>query len=213
MPHLFGVPGKDPNEGGRLGIVTALTTVMIPACISREFTVLATGKTSPVIGWLRQLAKHEHERCGGPGVGAVGMCFTGGYALAMSTIPDVVAPVLSQPSMPLPLTKANKATVDISAGDLDLVKGRCANDGLSVVGLRFKGDRFVPPGRFEFLRRELGDAFVGIELDDDCANPEAAMAPHSCLTEHLIDTPGEKTHDALQVVLDHFRSKLLGPAA
>lgn len=212
LPHLFGDPGRDPNQGGRLGVIGALTTVMIPACISREFTVLATGRTSPVISWLRALARHEHERCGGPGVGAVGMCFTGGYALAMSTIPDVVAPVLSQPSMPLPLTRAAKRTVDISAGDLDLVKQRCAADGLQVVGLRFKGDRFVPPGRFEFLRRHLGDAFVGIELDDDSANPDAAMAPHSCLTEHLIDRPGEPTHDALQVVLEHFRSRLLSPA-
>jgi dienelactone hydrolase len=212
LPHLFGEPGKDPNEGGRLGMIKALTTVMIPACVSREFTVLATGQTSPVISWLRALARDEHARCGGPGVGAVGMCFTGGYALAMSTIPDVVAPVLSQPSMPLPLTKANRETVDISQGDLDLVKMRCERDGLQVVGLRFKGDRFVPPGRFEFLRRHLGDAFVGVELEDECANPDAEMAPHSCLTEHLIDRPGEPTHDALQVVLEHFRSRLLATA-
>jgi dienelactone hydrolase len=209
LPHLFGTPGKDPNEGGRLGVVTALTNVMIPACINREFTVLATGKTSPVISWLRQLAKHEHEVCGGPGVGAVGMCFTGGFALAMSTIPDVVAPVLSQPSLPLPIRASAKATIDISAGDLDLVKARCANDGLTVVGLRFKGDRFVPPERFEFLRRQLGDAFVAVELEDEWANPEGEMSPHSCLTEHLIDTPGEKTYDALMVVLEHFRSNLL----
>jgi dienelactone hydrolase len=213
VPHLFGVPGKDPNQGGRLGMVQALSTVMVPACISREFTVLATGKTSPVISWLRALARHEHERCGGPGVGAVGMCFTGGFALAMSTIPDVVAPVLSQPSLPLPLTKATKSTVDISAADLDIVKARCANDGLQVVGLRFKGDRFVPPGRFDFLRRQLGDAFVAVELDDASANPDTAMPPHSCLTEHLVDRPGEATHDALQVVLEHFRSRLLTPTA
>jgi len=212
LPHLFGVPGKDPNEGGRAGALQAMTTVMLPACVSAEFTVLATGRTSPVISWLRALAREEHARCGGPGVGAVGMCFTGGFALAMSTIPDVVAPVLSQPSLPLPLTRASRETIDISAGDLDLVKARCARDGLQVVGLRFKGDRFVPPGRFEFLRRHLGDAFVAVELDDESANPDAAMAPHSCLTEHLIDRPGEPTHDALQVVLEHFRSRLLVPA-
>jgi dienelactone hydrolase len=209
LPHLFGKPGRDPFEGGRLGTLGYLTSSMIPACISHEFVVFATGRTSPVVSWLRALAAHEHERCGGPGVGAVGMCFTGGYALAMSTIPDVVAPVLSQPSMPMPIGKGRDATIDISAGDLDLVKGRCANDGLTVVGLRFKGDRFVPPARFQFLREQLGDAFVGIELDDDCANPDAAMSPHSCLTEHLVDAPGEPTHDALQVVLDHFRSRLL----
>ena len=208
LPHLFGTPGRDPNASKVGGITYALSSI-VPACISREFTVLATGRTSPVISWLRQLAHHEHERCGGPGVGAVGMCFTGGFALAMSTIPDVVAPVLSQPSLPFARNAETKATIDISRGDLDLVKGRCANDGLSVVGLRFKGDRMVPAERFEFLRRELGDAFVAVELDDESANPDAAMKPHSVLTEHLIDRPGEPTHDALQVVLDHFRAKLL----
>jgi dienelactone hydrolase len=210
LPHLFGVPGKDPNEGGRLGIIGALSTVMIPACINRAFTVWATGQTSPVIDWLRALAVHEHERCGGPGVGAVGMCFTGGFALAMSTIPTVLAPVLSQPSLPLPLTKTRSCTIDISAGDLDLVKRR---DDLTVVGLRYKSDRFVPEARFQFLRDQLGDRFVAVELEDADANPAAAMAPHSVLTEHLIDEPGTRSHDALQLVLEHFRSKLLVDAS
>jgi dienelactone hydrolase len=210
LPHLFGVPGKDPNEGGRLGMVGALSTVMIPACINREFTVWATGQTSPVIDWLRALAVHEHERCGGPGVGAVGMCFTGGFALAMSTIPTVLAPVLSQPSLPLPLTASRKCTIDISRGDLDMVKRR---EDLTVVGLRYTSDRFVPEERFQFLRDQLGDRFVAVELEDEDANPDAAMAPHSVLTEHLIDEPGTRSHDALQLVLEHFRSKLLTPTA
>jgi dienelactone hydrolase len=210
LPHLFGVPGKDPNEGGRLGMVGALSTVMIPACINREFTVWATGQTSPVIDWLRALAVHEHERCGGPGVGAVGMCFTGGFALAMSTIPTVLAPVLSQPSLPLPITKSRACTIDISQGDLDMVKRR---EDLTVVGLRYKSDRLVPEARFQFLREQLGDRFVAVELDDEDANPAAKMSPHSVLTEHLIDEPGTRSHDALQLVLEHFRSKLLTPPA
>jgi dienelactone hydrolase len=210
LPHLFGVPGKDPLEGGKLGAVAAMATVMIPACINREFTVWATGQTSPVIDWLRALAVHEHERCGGPGVGAVGMCFTGGFALAMSTIPTVLAPVLSQPSLPLPITKTRSCTIDISQGDLDMVKRR---EDLTVVGLRYKSDRFVPEARFQFLRDQLGDRFVAVELEDEDANPDAAMAPHSVLTEHLIDEPGTRSHDALQLVLEHFRSKLLTPTA
>ena len=93
-----------------------------PACISREFSVLALKKTSPVTVWLRALAAHEHERCGGPGVGAVGMCFTGGFALAMMVDDTVVAPVLSQPSLPFPVTKKHKADIGISDADLAQVK-------------------------------------------------------------------------------------------
>jgi hypothetical protein len=87
---------------------------------------------------------------------------------------------------------------------------RCAAEGLQVLGLRFRGDQFVPGDRFEFLREQLGDAFVAVELDDDAANPDAAMAnPHSVLTEHLIDQPGQPTRQALDEVLELFRAKLL----
>jgi dienelactone hydrolase len=177
-------------------------------CVSREFVILSTGKTSPVVAWLRALARAGHDRCGGPGVGAVGMCFTGGFALAMAADDRLLAPVLSQPSLPFGLAKKRRRSIDISPEDLAVVKSRCA-DGLQVLGLRFKSDRFVPAERFDFLRQQLGDAFVAVELEDDAANPDATMPPHSVLTEHLIDEPGQPTRDALDQVLELFRSRLL----
>ncbi len=213
LPHLFGTPGRDPNPDvpgrSRFDVAHYGLSSMVPACISREFTVLATGRTSLVVNWLRALAASEHKRAGGPGVGAIGMCFTGGYALAMATDHRLLAPVLSQPSTPFGITKKQKRSIDISRADLDAVKHRCEVDNLTVLGLRFKGDRFVPAERFDFLRDELGDAFVAVELDDECANPDGAMAPHSVLTEHLIDEPGQPTRDALDQVLDLFRTRLL----
>jgi dienelactone hydrolase len=207
LPHLFGTPGRSPfGRRGRPSAVPLLRS-MVPACVSREFTVFATGRTSPVIDWLRALARDCHARCGGPGVGAVGMCFTGGFALAMATDDRLLAPVLSQPSLPLGLTKKQRATIDISPDDLAVVKERCAA-GLQVVGLRFEGDRFVPPERFEFLERELGDAFVAIELPAEAARQESTAPPHSVLTEHLVDREGEPTRDALDTVLDLFRTRL-----
>ena len=210
MPHLFGTPGWDPNSAGA-GALPAMAKLMVPLCISREFTMMASGKTSPVIDWLRALAGAEHERCGGPGVGAIGMCFTGGFALAMATHPSLLAPVLSQPSLPMatPLTKKNAHTIDISAADLAVVKNRCAAEGLEVLGMRFKSDSLVPESRFQFLREQLGDAFVAIELDDEDANPDARMKPHSVVTEHLIDREGTGTRAALDAVLDLFRKRLL----
>jgi dienelactone hydrolase len=207
LPHLFGVPGRDPNASTRVAI-TSLASSMVPACVSKEFVVLATGRTSPVVGWLRALARAEHTRCGGPGVGAVGMCWTGGYALAMAVDDVLLAPVLSQPSMPTGLTEAQRRSIDISPADLEIVKGRCAR-GLTVLGLRFDSDKLVPPERFEFLREQLGDAFVAVELSGAAANPDAMMPPHSVLTEHLIDEPGQPTRVALDQVLDLLRSRLL----
>ena len=210
LPHLFGVPGKVVGPEHKLASLGAIVSSMVPACVSREFVVFATGKTSPVVDWLRALCREEHARCGGAGVGAVGMCFTGGYALAMATEPALLAPVLSQPSMPIGGKKAARS-IDISPEDLETVKGRCANEDLEIVGLRFKSDKLVPSARFRFLEDQLGDAFTCVELEDADANPDAVIKPHSVLTEHFVDEPGSKTHDALDLVLDLFRRKL--PAA
>ena len=210
LPHLFGEPGRDPAPGGKADLRYTASS-MVPACVSKEFTVWATGRTSPVIDWLRDLAAHEHERCGGPGVGAIGMCFTGGFALAMATDDRLLAPVLSQPSLPLGVTKRQRSTIDISDDDLAVVKQRCTQGGLEVLGMRFRSDRLVPSDRFRFLERELGPAFRAIELDDDAADPASAMPPHSVVTEHLLDEPGSGTRRALDEVLDLFRSRLLTP--
>lgn len=209
LPHLWGVPGLDPMALSKGKAGAYMLRSIGPACISKEFHVFATGRTSPVIDWLRALARHEHEQCGGPGVGAVGMCFSGGFALAMATDDVLLAPVLSQPSMPATLTKKHRYNIDISPEDLAIVQHRCAAEGLQVLGLRFTSDKLVSDERFQFLRDKLGDAFVAVELGDDDANPEAVMAPHSVLTEHLIDADGTATRAALDQVLDLFRSRLL----
>jgi dienelactone hydrolase len=211
LPDLFGTAGRDPTAGGPRQNTTYGMRSMAGACISREFTVFATGRTSRVIGWLRALAAFEHDESGGPGVGVVGMCFTGGFALAMAVDRHVIAPVLSQPSLPLAITKSRKRTIDCSPAELDMVAGRCATEGLRVLGLRFDGDPFVPVERFDFLRRRLGDGFVAIELDQADGNPAEPLAKHhSVLTAGLVDEPGEPTRDALDQVLALFRRKLLG---
>lgn len=210
LPSLFGTPGRDANPPahGHLGTAATMTKALGRVCVSREFSLFATGRTSPVVTWLRALAAREHERCGGPGVGAIGMCVTGGFALAMATDERMLAPVLSQPSLPLAVGRRRSHNIDISAEDLAVVKSRCAA-GLEVMGLRFRSDRLVPDSRFAFLREQLGDAFIAVELDDDDANPDALIPPHSVLTEHLIDEPGTRTRQALDDVLALFRTTLL----
>jgi len=201
LPHLFGEPGGEASG-------SAMFKSIGPACISREFSALALKRTSPVTVWLRALAAREHERCGGPGVGVVGMCFTGGFALAMMVDDTVVAPVLSQPSLPFPLSKKHKADIGISDADLAKVKARVA-EGACLMGVRFTNDPFCFPERFETLRRELGDGFIGVELDSSEGNPYGhPKNAHSVLTEHLDDREGTPTRAALDQVLDFFRERL-----
>jgi dienelactone hydrolase len=204
VPHLFGVPGAE---------MSALKTIraIAPACVSKEFSAWATGKTSPVVEWSKALARHEHERLGGPGVGVVGMCFTGNFALAMLPEPAVLAPVLSQPSLPLGFTKKARRALYLSDTDLGKVQDRLAAEpDLCVLGLRFTHDRLVPADRFAHLREALGDRFVGVEIDSSKGNPHRhPRVAHSVLTEHLVDEPGQPTRDALEQVLDLFRTRLL----
>jgi dienelactone hydrolase len=94
-PSLFGRPGK-PFSRRYL-----MAESLIALCKRREFDVWAADRSSPIVDWLRALARQAHEECGGRGVGAIGMCFTGGFALAMMTEPAVTAAVLSQPSLPI----------------------------------------------------------------------------------------------------------------
>jgi len=202
MPVLFGTPGRPPS--GR-----AILRSMATGCVSRQFAAFATGRTEPVSEWLRALARHAHARCGGPGVGAVGMCFTGGFALGMSVDPSVLAPVLSQPSLPLPLSKRARASIHLSPEDLRVVQERTA-DGMCVMGLRFTGDRAVPDDRFATLRRELGDGFIAVEIDSSPGNRwNIRTGAHSVLTEDLVDEEGHPTRAALDGVLDFLRARLL----
>jgi dienelactone hydrolase len=204
VPHLFGVPGAEASMGK---VIRAIA----PACESKEFSAWASGRTSPVVEWSKALARHEHERLGGPGVGVVGMCFTGNFALAMLPEPAVLAPVLSQPSLPLGVTKKARRGLYLSDTDLEQVQDRMAAEpDLCVLGLRFTHDRLVPADRFAHLREALGDRFVGVEIDSSKGNPHGHPAvAHSVLTEHLVDEPGQPTRDALEQVLDLFRSRLL----
>ena len=203
LPVLFGTPGRPPSG-------SAIARSMAQGCVSREFAAFATGRTEPVSVWLRALARHAHGECGGPGVGAVGMCFTGGFALGMAVDPTMVAPVLSQPSLPLPLSKRARASIHLSDDDLRAVKARTA-DGMCVMGLRFTGDRAVPDDRFATLRRELGDAFLAVEIDSSPGNSWGIRkGAHSVLTEDLVDEPGHPTRDALDGVLAFLAQRLLG---
>ena len=201
MPSLFGTPGRDVSTG-----YTVRTLAEV--CVAREFTAFALDRTSPVIGWLRRLAAEAHAECGGPGVGAVGMCFTGGFALGMMVDDTMLAPVLSQPSLPFGVTRSRRRAVGVSDADLARVKERAAA-GACLMGLRFTHDAAVPEARFDTLRRELGDAFIAVEIDSSKGNPHGIpRGAHSVLTQHLVDEPGHPTREALDRVLAFFADRL-----
>jgi len=177
MPILVGTPGRSPSRG-------YLASTFAKVCVSSEFTTWAVGRTSPIIGWLRALGRSLHADIGGSGIGAVGMCFSGGFALGMMVDELMQAPVLSQPSLPIAMGADRASDLSLSPDDLEAVVQRAAN-GCEVLGLRFTGDRMVGQ-RFETLRRLLGDAFIAVEL------PSSTSSEHSVLTEQRDDASVEK---------------------
>jgi len=201
LPVLFGEAGRDVSMG------YAIPELLKGICIRREFAVWATDRSSPIVDWLRALARKVHGECGGRGVGAIGMCFTGNFALAMMTEPAVVAPVLSQPSLPLPLGARRRAAIGVSAEEIACARNRFETEDLSMIGLRFFGDRSVPDERFATLRKEFGERFEAIEIDPKDSTPGPAGA-HSVLTLNLEDRSGTPTKRAEERVIAFFRERL-----
>lgn len=203
LPVLMGQPGRPVTRG-----YTAVE-VLKNICIRREFACWASDRSSPIVEWLRALARAAHAECGGAGVGAVGMCFTGGFALAMMTEPAVVAPVLSQPSLPIGLTARQRAAIGVSPAELACAQHRFEQENLSLLGLRFHGDPFVPDERFATYKSCFGERFEAIELDPADAAPGPLKNPHSVLTLNLRDDdPAGPTRRAEARVIEFFAQRL-----
>ena len=172
LPLLVGEVGREPSG-------TYMATSAARVCISREFTTWATARTSPIVAWLRALGRRLHADVGGCGIGAVGMCFSGGFALAMMLDDTMVAPVLAQPSLPFAFGATRRADVGLSPADRERVAQRAA-DGCQVLGLKYSHDRLVG-SRFDTLTDLLGEAFIAVEF------PSSRAADHSVLTEQRRD--------------------------
>lgn len=205
MPSLFGTDGVIPSadEGG---------AVFQRACVSAEFRAFAGKGSSPVTLWLRALSKLAHKECGGPGVGAIGMCFTGNFALSMMLEPSMLAPVLSQPSLPLDAPDQIESSTD----EMEAVRARLDRDDLTVLAYRFEGDNFCQAQRFAAYAEALGDRFEGNVLPDSAANTDLppffekhVTTPHSVVTVSLIDEAGQPTLQARDEILAFFKYRLV----
>lgn len=204
MPSLFGRDGAVP--GAEEGVATFRR-----ACVSAEFRAFAANESSPVIQWLRLLARLAHGECGGAGVGAIGMCFTGNFALTMMLEPAVLAPVMCQPALPMD----NAAAMNVDPDELVAVRERLEREDLTVLAYRFDGDKHCKAQRFAAFTEALGQRFVARVLPDSAANPDVppffdkvVATPHSVVTAHLIDEAGQPTIEARDEILEFFKRRL-----
>jgi dienelactone hydrolase len=199
MPSLFGTPGEEAKS-------IDFSLGFVKLCVGSEFSLLAKNHASPVTDWLRALARTAFAEIGGRGVGAIGMCITGNFALTMALDRHLMAPVLCQPALPLPIL-GFKDELHASPEALATIQRRHGDDGLTVIGLRFEGDTKCPKARFDRLEEKLGEAFERHDLPDSAART-GDKHPHSVLTRELIDEAGQPTRAALDRVLAFFAERL-----
>lgn len=204
LPSLFGHDGAYPTaEAGE--------AVVRRACVSAEFRAFAGGGTSPVVSWLRGLARTAHAQCGGPGVGVIGLCFTGNFALTMALEPAVVAPVVNHPSLPLD----DPGGLEIGEEDAARVAERIRRDRVKVLAYRFDGDKWCTGQRFAAYQALLGEWFDGRVLPADAANPDPSPffrdvvgCAHSVVTAHLVDEQGHPTVRARDEIIAFLAERL-----
>lgn len=204
MPSLFGRDGAlvSADEGA---------AIFKRVCISAEFRAFGGNESSPVTQWLRALAKLAHQECGGPGVGAIGMCWTGNFAISMMLEQAMLAPVVCQPSLPL----NDPGAIEIPGDEIEIVRQRLEREDLTVLAYRFEGDTFCKAQRFAAYSEKLGERFVAKVLPDNAANTDLppffakhVNTPHSVVTAHLIDAVGQPTLAARDEILAFFHQRL-----
>lgn len=202
VPSPFGDPGRAASPRYVIRTVARL-------CVSSEFRAFATDVRRPITDYLRAVAADLAARTPGPGVGVIGMCFTGGFALAAAVDGSVLAAVLSQPAAPAPIGRARQANAGLSAADLETVGERADRGEVCALGLRFSEDRAVPPARFATIRDRLGDAFEVIQLDSSPGNPGGfSRGAHAVLTSEVRQRPGHPALAARERVVAFLRERL-----
>jgi dienelactone hydrolase len=199
---LVGEPGRPPSAG-------YLARSFASACIRREFQAFARRADRPVAEYVRAVARRVHQRVGGAGVGVIGMCFSGGFALASAVEPSVLAPVASQPSLPLPLNAARRRDLGMSDRERNAISTRVQDEGLCLVGLRFSEDVGSPSDRFRSLRAAFGDGWLPIVISSRPGNPAGiGRREHMVLTSKDVETPGHPTNEARAQVVAFLRERL-----
>lgn len=202
MPSLYGTPGAAAMRPG-------MVPTLIRGCIAKEFSAFALNKDRPIAHYLRALARDLNEKTPGRGVGVIGQCFSGGFALAVAVDDSVLASVLSQPSLPIALTAKHRSDPGLSEGELKVIEKRAAEEGLCALGLRFSGDPMAPGERFTTLKSRLGDAFEVIELDSSRGNKDGfGMIAHSVLTLEIRERDGHPAYEARKRTVEFLKRQI-----
>jgi dienelactone hydrolase len=205
MPLLFGEPGDN-----RPGFFWA------KLCISKEFRALRSGVRRPISEWLRALCRKLKSEAGVAGIGLIGMCLTGNFAISMMADDSVLAPVSAQPALPwcstiFSLSRSRRMDIDVDAAELTGAQAR-NRAGIPLMCLRFSDDKISPAQRFEAIRQAFAANFLPHVIDSSPGNPDGIAADaHSVLTGDFHDQSGHPTRKARDDVIAFLTRSLTLP--
>lgn len=187
MPHLFGPLGK-------FAIVRNIARLF---CVRREINIFARKQTSPIVEWLKALCQDARQRYGVDGVGVIGMCLTGNFAISLMADESVLASVASQPSLPM----FSQSSLHMSNQDVSDISTRLDEHG-PMLAYRFKGDKLCTAAKFEAIDATFNKDKERIKLTHVPGNQ------HAMLTAHFINGEDSPTQEALDEIINYFSAKL-----
>src|ERR1700722_2909775 len=183
VPILFGTPNAT------FRIDRAIRDIA-HVCLSQEFSILGANRSSPIVEWIRALGAHVHREVGGRGIGVVGLCLTGNFALEMMDDPHVSAPVVSEPALPWCITPCLKRALGLTPHEMATIRQRTAA-GQQILAFRFDKDWISPEARDDTLRATFANV-----RGDGKLKPTTPKA-HAVFTTHFDERPGSSTLGAL----------------
>jgi dienelactone hydrolase len=190
-----------PLMFGEANAPAAAKSLAVRVCVSREFHCFAHHESSPITRWLRGLCRREiRPRCPGPGIGAIGMCFSGSFVLSLFVDDQLLAPVLCQPGLPFKSLKPGAAAA-LGVSPEDLQEAQASN--APMLGFRFEDDKLCPRQRFETLRATFGPRFEAHELPG---------SDHSVMTFSFVNDPAHPTFHARERLFAFLHERLGVPA-
>lgn len=188
LPHLFGPLGKTSMVGNLARVI----------CMRREFHLFQSNGSSPIVHWLRALCRDLAERTAGKGVGVIGMCLTGNFAISLMADDAVMASVASQPSMPL----LKQSELHMSQEEIAEIKDHIDRVG-PMLAYRFDGDKLCSRTKFQCLNEAFNEP--GAERIRLQTLPGSG---HSVLTLDFVDQHGHPTRQALDEIIEYFAQQL-----
>ena len=188
LPHLFG-PLEKISMGGNLARVF---------CMRREFNLFEKKRSSPIVDWLKALCREVKAQGQHRGVGVIGMCLTGNFAISLMGDDSVLAAVSSQPSMPL----MKPTELHLSPDDIHNIRERIDSTA-PIHAYRFAGDPLCNVQKFQAIDTAFND--------DGARRIVTHTLPgkgHSVLTIDFVDEQGHPTREALNDILAYFSAQL-----